>query len=91
MASNFGKFFSGISKGKKKAPASISKPTVKTKDESSDEESYEDPTCAFPTEAPVPQISMPVMPNYPPPRLNSNANSSVNNSTKVCFLIISMH
>ena len=70
MASNFGKFFSGISKSKKKAPKS------KNKDDDSDDDSYEDPTNSFPTEAPsicVPP-GMPAMsPSYhpPPPRYNS--------------------
>jgi len=72
MASNFGKFFSSI--GKKKPPVPIIKPSsVKSKEEDSEEESYEDPTAAFPTEAPViPHQVMPVMPNYPPPRLNNS-------------------
>ena len=70
--SNFGKFF-GISKNKKKAVSKSSKST--TKDDESEDESYEDPTNSFPTEAPLslqttPSISKPIMPDYPPPRLD---------------------
>ena len=79
MTSNFVRFFSGNKKKKedkqKVGKTKSTETTASSAQSDSEEDSYEDPANAFPTDAPV--SGKPGMPNYPPPRLNTG-NSVVN-------------